>query len=136
MRLREQFWLAVITDAARADRSLIFTSTPEGTVAAGFPARVQQAVQSAGGRVRFVRLGVSESEQEQRISSASRHRFHELTDLATLRSLRDHRGGVEQPPVDLHVDTDTSSSVETADTIIERFRLTPQQRTDRYPPPQ
>jgi hypothetical protein len=38
-RLREQFWLTVFDEAARQDRSLIFTFAPEPTVAPDFPDR-------------------------------------------------------------------------------------------------
>src|SRR5919199_1168928 len=49
VRLREQFWLAVFSDAARADRSLIFTFAPESTVAPGFPQRARQVVATSQG---------------------------------------------------------------------------------------
>ena len=135
VRLREQFWTAVFADAAHADRSLVFTFAPEGTVRPGFPLRTRQIVEGAGGRVCFVRLAVSELEQERRIGSDSRRRFHKLTDLDVLRSLRRDREDVEQPPVDLQVDTDASSAERTAAVIIEHFGLTAQPRLDRFPAP-
>ena len=52
----------------------------------------------------FVRLHVSEAEQERRIGSASRSEFGKLTSLATLRRLRNYRQDVEQPPADLEID--------------------------------
>jgi chloramphenicol 3-O-phosphotransferase len=133
VRLREEIWLEVFTAAARSGRSLTFTFAPENTVEVGFPARARAAVEAAGGRVHFVRLLVSESEQELRIGSQSRRQFHKLTDLTTLRQLRGYRDDVEQPPVDLEVDTDTSTAEETAARIAERFHLTPQERLERYP---
>ncbi|GAB3925325.1 hypothetical protein GCM10027613_38040 [Microlunatus endophyticus] len=48
VRLREQIWLSVITDAARIGRSLIFTFAPESTVPFGFPHRLRDAVESQG----------------------------------------------------------------------------------------
>jgi hypothetical protein len=62
IELREQFWLAVIQESAREDRSLVFTFSPEFTVAQGFPARVLATVQRHGGAVCFVRLNVSRVE--------------------------------------------------------------------------
>ena len=38
VRLREQFWTSVFADAARVDRSISFTFTPEATVRPGLPA--------------------------------------------------------------------------------------------------
>jgi chloramphenicol 3-O-phosphotransferase len=133
VRLREEIWLQVFTAAARTGRSLTFTFAPEATVRVGFPSRARALVEAGGGRVYFVRLIVSEREQELRIGSQSRKQFHKLTDLNTLRELRNYRDDVEQPPVDLEVDSDTSSAEDTAALIAERFQLTPQERRERYP---
>lgn len=133
VRLREQFWLQVFTDAARTDRSLTFTFTPEGTVLPGFPDRVQAVVEAAGGRTHFVRLLVGDAEQERRIGAGSRREFHKLTDLETVRRLRNYRFSVEQPPVDLEVDTETSTAEQTADLIVRQFGLIAEVRTERYP---
>ena len=79
VRLREQFWLQVFADAARA--GLTFTFAPEATVPPGFPARARAAVESPGGKIRFVRLLVTDSEQEWRVVNADRRQFHKLSDL-------------------------------------------------------
>jgi hypothetical protein len=42
VRPREHFWLIMIGEAVRADRSLIFTFAPEPTVTPGFAARVRK----------------------------------------------------------------------------------------------
>jgi hypothetical protein len=131
VRLREQFWTSVFEDAARIDRSITFTFAPESTVRRGFPARTRQVVEEAGGRVCFVRLLVSDAEQERRIGSSSRMQFHKLTDLDTLRRLR-HRDDAEQPPVDLQIDTDTSDADRSAAAIAAHFNLAPQPRIGRY----
>ena len=83
VRLREQIWLSVIAEAAAVDRSLVFTFTPEPTVPAGFPGRITRVVESAGGRVVWVRLLVSDHEQERRIDAADRKQFHKLTSIST-----------------------------------------------------
>lgn len=133
VRLREDFWLQVFADAARTARSFTFTFAPEGTVQHGFPARARTQVESSGGRVCFVRLVVSETEQERRISNEDRKPFHKLADLSTLRRLRNDRDRIEQPPVDLEIDTDTTSAEESAVLIADRFHLQPQDKTQRYP---
>ena len=83
-----------------------------------------------------MRLVVTESEQERRIGNEDRKQFHKLTDLSTLRRLRNYRDGVEQPPVDLEINTDTTTAEESAALIVDRFHLTPQQKTQRYPQPE
>lgn len=136
VRLREEFWLQVFTDSARINRSFTFTFAPEATVLPGFPARARARVETSGGRVYFVRLLVSASEQDRRIGNEDRKQFHKLSDLNTLRRLRNDRHGIEEPPVDLEVDTETTSAEESAALIADRFRLRPQERKQRYPEPE
>lgn len=135
VRLREQFWVQVFEDAARVDRSLTFTFTPESTMQAGFSDRVRTTVEAHGGRVIFVRLVVGPEEQERRIGTDDRRAFHKLTDVAVFRRLRNYENSVEQPPVDLEVDTDASPAALTARLIAEHFGLRPQKPQRRYPEP-
>lgn len=51
VRLRERMWLDTFVEAARIDRSIIFTFTPETTIPDGFSGRVQGVVAAAAGRV-------------------------------------------------------------------------------------
>lgn len=134
VRLREEFWLAVFADAAREGRSLTFTFAPEPTVRPGFPARVREMVETAGGRVRFVRLLVDSAEQERRLGDPSRAEFHKLTDVGTLRAIRARRAEHEQPPADLEIDTAISDPDRSAATIAVHFGLTQQPAHDRYAP--
>lgn len=133
IRLREQFWLDVFAEAARSGRSLIFTFAPESTVAAGFPARVRETVERHGGSVCFVRLAVSDEEQERRVENPDRGEFHKLNDLETLRQLRRVEGEAEQPPVDLEIDTENQDAEAAAALIVERLGLEPQAAMERYP---
>ncbi len=133
IRLREQFWTSVFADAVRLDRSISFTFAPEATIRPGFPDRVRQLVEGEGGRVCFVRLRVSPSEQERRIGLPSRSEFHKLTSLETLRRLQNYGPDVELPPADLEIDTDSSDASSSAASIAEHFGLTPQLRPERYP---
>jgi len=123
VRLREQIWLSVIGDAARTERSIIFTFAPESTVADGFPDRLRAAVESNGGRLCSVRLEVSDRTQEARIGNASRVEAGKLSDVETLLAGRQHRSPVEQPPAELIIDTDRSSPEANAETIIRTFAL-------------
>jgi hypothetical protein len=134
VRLREQMWLSVIAEAAVVARSLVFTFTPEPTVPAGFPGRIARVVESSGGRVLWVRLLVSDGEQESRIVAADRQRFHKLTSISTLRRLRSQPAG-ERPPADLDIDTEHSDPSTSADRIIDHFGLSAASRDDRYPEP-
>lgn len=88
IRLREQFWLATMGEAAASGRSLIFTFAPEPSVEAGFPERAQKAVEASGGEVSFVRLILDPAEQERRIGAESRAEFGKLRSLDILRKLR------------------------------------------------
>jgi hypothetical protein len=138
VELREQFWLAVFREASASGADLIFTFAPEPTVASGFASRVQDVVNDAGGQTRFVRLDVSEVEQERRIENPSRREFAKLNDLATLRLLREQRGAADEAeplPVDLAIDTELLSPSESAQLIIDTFSLRPAPPRSRYPDP-
>ena len=87
VRLREKFWIETIEAAARSRRSLVFTFCPEPTVDAGFPERLKAVVQQAGGTVSFIRLDVSEEEQERRLVAPSRT-GGKLRRVEVLRSLQ------------------------------------------------
>lgn len=133
VRLREQMWTSVFADAARAGTSIIFTFAPDSTVPLGFPRRVQAIVEDAGGRVCFVRLLVSEDEQERRVATDSRREFHKLADVNTLRRTRTADVTAEQPPAQLEIDTDSSDAATAAAAIRDHFDLSPRPPVPRYP---
>jgi len=133
VRLREELWTSVFADAARSGISLTFTFAPDVTVEPGFPGRVLRLVESRGGRVHFVRLRVSPQEQERRIGSPARAEFHKLTSVETLRRLRERGEGGEQPPVELDIDTDTTTPADAASSITDHFGLLAQAPVERYP---
>jgi hypothetical protein len=111
VRLREPMWLSVFAEAAKADRSLIFTFAPENTVSNGFAPAATQAVISAGGRVRFVQLTCSVEEQERRIENPSRAEFRKLNSLELARQLRAAGADAYPPlPAELVVDTGALSA--------------------------
>ena len=107
IRLRESFWLQMFVEAARIDRSLIFTFAPEASVDAGFAERVRAAIAPFGGALVFVALTVSHEEQERRIGAASRAEFGKLTSVGLLRELREsfEAALAAMPAADLSIDT-------------------------------
>ena len=125
VRLREQFWLTVLREAAEAGRSTIFTFAPEGSVEPGFPERARAVVEAAGGRVAFVRLIVPADVQERRLVAESRAEFGKLRDLNLLRALRDEFTACEaaMPDAAVTVDTATLSPAEAARVIAETLGL-------------
>lgn len=133
VRLREQIWLSVISDAARTGRSVIFTFAPESTVPLGFPDRLRAAVEDNGGRLCSVRLEVSERTQDARIGNVSRVEAGKLSDLQTLRAGRQNTSSVERPPAELVIDTDRSDPQVSAETIIRTFALEPEARVVAFP---
>ena len=88
VHLRESMWLDVMTEAARARRSLIFTFAPEATVTDGFTERVRSELEALGGTVTFVELSVSAAEQERRIDTPERAQFGKLRSPELLHQLK------------------------------------------------
>ncbi|WP_439498023.1 AAA family ATPase [Bosea sp. (in: a-proteobacteria)] len=123
VRLRELFWLEVISEAARTERSVIFTFAPEPTVKSDFPNRVQELVEARGGKVVFIALSVSEKEQERRLIEPSRAAFGKLRSLDLLRQLRKDFSActASMPMADITIDTDRIDPREAARIIISRI---------------
>jgi len=122
--LREQIWLAAFAEAARADRSLIFTFNPERTVTEEFIQSAIDVVESAGGHVVFAELTCSEAELERRMEEPSRKEFGKLASLEQYRSLKS-AGAFQFPklPNEISVDTTNQSPAVTAKVIAERLPL-------------
>lgn len=123
VRLREEFWTQTIEAAARSGRSLVFTFCPELTVDAEYPKRVKALVQHAGGAVSFIRLDVSEEEQERRLVSPSRT-GGKLKRVEVLRSFRkDFQTALDaMPDPDLAIDTTVTSAEAAANQIVQLCR--------------
>ena len=115
VELREKIWLSVFREAARENRSLIFTFAPERTVRPSFPADAESVIQSEGGRVLFVTVHCAEPQIEARLSDASRSAFGKLASVERYRELR-AAGVFEFPPLrgDIEIDTGTLSPLESA----------------------
>jgi hypothetical protein len=126
IKLREQFWLAMFSEAAEAGRSMIFTFAPETSVSPDFPDRTKQPVEAAGGETIFVRLILSHEEQEQRIGNPDRAEFGKLRSLDLLRELRDQLAACEaaMPFADLTIDTGVTDPSTASRLIADQFDLT------------
>jgi cytidylate kinase len=121
VRLRHEFWLRTFSEAARLDRSLLFTFAPEPTVPATF---VQETIDAVGGQILFVKLKISPEEQERRIEAEDRKAHGKLSSLATLRKIRATEPPVEfELPVDLEIDTEVRPPSETAEIIVRELGL-------------
>ncbi|MBS0220207.1 MAG: shikimate kinase [Proteobacteria bacterium] len=122
-RLREEIWLKIVGEAARAERSLIFTIAPEPTVERGFAKRMQSLVQQFGGAALFVALKIEPGEQERRLLDPSRSAFGKLRSLQLLNDLRGDfaRCMAEMPPPDLTIDTTVTPPRDAARRIAERM---------------
>lgn len=125
VRLREAMWMTVFETAARSGQSLIFTFAPEPTVAPDFPARVKSVIGDAGGEVSFVRLVLSEEEQERRIANDSRREFRKLVSLALLRELRPsfRESEAGMPAADLVIDSEIDDPQTASRRIAAAFGL-------------
>ena len=118
-RLREQFWMTVFDEAAKQNRSLIFTFAPEPTVARDFPDRARALIEGNGGQVIFVALKLPLEEQERRLVDEGRAAFGKMRDPSLLRTLRPQfdacMAWMPQPALTLDVGNLTPS--ESADAI-------------------
>ena len=121
VKLRELFWIETFAEAAAAGRSLIFTYAPESTVTSDFVPRAISVVEAAGGDIKFVRLTVSDEEQERRLSNADRAQHGKLVSLELLRELCPmFRAATEAMPEPiLSIDTSVTSPQRAAEAIVE-----------------
>jgi hypothetical protein len=111
--------MAVFDEAAKQDRSLIFTFAPEPTVSPDFPNRVRDLIESHGGRIVFVALDLTREEQERRLVEHGRMAFGKMRDLPLLQRLRPQFDAcmAAMPPPSLRLDTGHLTPAESADAI-------------------
>jgi hypothetical protein len=124
IRLREQFWLETISTAAMAGQSLIFTFTPEATVAGDFPDRLAHLVETAGGRVIYVALDVEAAEQERRLIDPARASFGKLRSPDILRAFRNSMAVAMQamPQPSIRINTSAATPEQAADAILHMIK--------------
>jgi chloramphenicol 3-O-phosphotransferase len=123
-RLRQEFWIRTFEEAAKADRSLIFTFAPERSVPDDFVPETIKTVTRHGGAMHFVGLSCTPQEQERRIENEDRKLFRKLASLETLHRINlENKGFGAIPPSDLTIDTTNAAPEESADRIVARFGL-------------
>ncbi|AHF93761.1 shikimate kinase I [Opitutaceae bacterium TAV5] len=125
IRLREEMWLSVFSEAAKQGVSLIFTFAPETTVRPEFIGRTIDTIKAAGGEVHFVELTCPIDELERRIENPSRAQFMKLRSVETFRKIRQNKPG-QFPPLPssgLSIDTSTMQPNESARQICGHLNL-------------
>ena len=124
VRLRHEFWLRAFEEAAREDRSLVFTFAPEASVPADFVDETIATVGRHGGVVHFVGLSCTTEEQLRRIENADRRQFRKLASRAVLQEINDAGPAPGRlPPVDLAIDTTQTLPDDAAELIVRHFAL-------------
>jgi hypothetical protein len=124
--LREQMWLSVFEQAARAGLAgLIFTFAPEGTVRPGFVATAVETVKKAGGTVEFAELVCPVEEIKRRLDHPARKKFGKLTSHALFDELKaaGSLDALKMPEPAVRVDTSESSPARAALEIARGLRL-------------
>lgn len=119
--LREQIWLASFRAAAAANKSFVFTFNPEASVDPALIGRLQDIVESAGGKVHYIELRCAQEVVESRLNAQSRAAFGKLRDVEVYRSIA-AAGGFDFPPLPrplLMVDS-AALSAEAAATAIQQ----------------
>lgn len=115
--LREQMWLSVFEQAARAGLpGLIFTFAPEATVRPGFMAAAVETVEKAGGSVEFVELVCPVDEIKRRLDHPARKKFGKLASAAPFDELK-AAGALDalaMPEAKVRVDTSEASPARAA----------------------
>lgn len=88
VRLREEIWLAVMSQACSAGiPGLIFTFAPERTVRQDFVENVENLMLSASSSLEFVELICPLDELKRRLGDASRAEFGKLTSVELFEQL-------------------------------------------------
>ena len=130
VRIREYTWMEVFREAALADRSLIFTFTPEITVRQSFLSQSTTFIQRLNSRVNWIELTCVESELFKRIANPDRQRWGKLRSVEEYQQLK-AAGAFEfpMPLCDLSIDSATTTPADAAGTIHE-FLKSPARQPD------
>jgi AAA domain len=108
VELREEMWLSVFAQAARAQTpGLIFTFAPEATVRPTFIPAVLKTLAENGGSVEFFELTCPFPELKRRIVDPSRLKYGKLASVEQFEQLQAEGalGALEMPAARLSVDT-------------------------------
>jgi chloramphenicol 3-O-phosphotransferase len=115
--LREQIWLSVFEQAARAGHAgLIFTFAPEASVRDSFIPEAIKIVEAGGGTVDFVQLTCPNDEIRRRLAHPSRRHFGKLTSAELFDQLMAANtfDRPEMPEPRIAVDTNATNPARTA----------------------
>ena len=118
--LRAEVWRAAFREAAKAQRSFVFTFHPEATVESGLIDELSAIVEDEDGSVLFVELECTHATVLRRLTLESRRRFGKLTDPVLYEEIRS-QGGFEfagMPTPDLRLDTESVEPREAARSIV------------------
>lgn len=125
VRLRHKIWLQMFEEALSANRSLIFTFSPEPSVPLEFVPTVIELVAKNRGEVIFVKLECPYDELERRIENPSRAEFRKLRSLEVLRKIHANEPildyGLPEPKIT--IDTCIHQPSESAKLIAEAINL-------------
>ena len=105
--MRSAIWRTAFQEAARFNRSFIFTFHPEASVDPLLITELVESIQSVGGLVIFVELQCARQVVLDRLGNASRANFRKLTDSNLYRILEE-QGAFVFPPLPtplLRIDT-------------------------------
>lgn len=117
--LRETIWLSSFAEAARANKSFIFTFNPEATVNRNIIEKLHDIIESNGGKIFYVELLCSDIEVVKRIENESRKKFGKLADASFYLELKSQGAFCfrELPQPVLTIDTERNSAIESANEI-------------------
>jgi hypothetical protein len=124
-RVRAAIWLASFAEAAAAERSFIFTFSPESTVEPRLIDEMVRSVTDRNGNVFFVELRCSRDATLRRLGNESRAKFGKLTDSAVYIALESQNAFAFPPlpkPI-ASIDTETVSPMEGASRIAELLKV-------------
>ena len=117
--VRSAVWRAAFNEAARSNRSFIFTFHPEASVEPRLITELVESIESVGGNVVFVELQCAPEVVLRRLGNPSRANFRKLTDPDLYRVLEE-QGAFAFPPLPkplLRIDTSELPAEAAADEI-------------------
>lgn len=123
VRIREYAWMEVFREAARADRSLIFTFAPEVTVRPSFLSQSATFLAKLDSRINWIELTCREDELFRRMDDEDGARWGKLRSVDEYRRLK-AAGAFDYPmPLcDLRIDTGITQPDEAARQIYELLK--------------
>ena len=122
--IRAEMWQVCFEEAAKAQKSIIFTFNPERTVSPDLIEKLIDIYQSKGGRVHFIELRCSDEAILERIDNESRKQFGKLTDGALYREFK-QQGGFDFPALPkplLSIDTEQQTPEASVQMIIQALQ--------------